>query len=363
MPAPVLELAAIRKVYDGTVAVDDISFALGHGEFLTLLGPSGSGKTTTLMMVAGLVTPSAGAMLLDGKPLGPLPPHKRNIGLVFQNYALFPHMTVGGNIAFPLEMRGLGRAEIRARIARVLALVGLTGYEERYPDQLSGGQQQRIALARAIVFEPRLLLMDEPLGALDKKLREQMQLEILRLHEELGISVVYVTHDQDEALVMSDRIAVFNHGRIEQLGSPEELYERPVSRFVADFLGESNFFPGVVMELADGFCALTAGNTRFRARSESRLAPGQRGMVAVRPERIRLAPRGTFEPTPENCLAGRVCNVVYLGRSRKYAVRLANAIEVAVLLPAQEHTQSSFVVGDEVLIYWHPKDASVLPGE
>jgi putative spermidine/putrescine transport system ATP-binding protein len=363
MPPPVLELAAIRKIYDETVAVDGVSLTLGQGEFLTLLGPSGSGKTTTLMMVAGLVTPSAGVMLLDGKPLGPLPPYRRNIGLVFQNYALFPHLTVAGNIAFPLEMRGLGRAEIRARIARVLALVGLPGYEERYPDQLSGGQQQRIALARAIVFEPRLLLMDEPLGALDKKLREQMQLEIMRLHKELGISVVYVTHDQDEALVMSDRIAVFNHGRIEQLGSPEELYERPASRFVAGFIGESNFFPGIVTELVDGFCALAAGNARLRARSESRLAPGQQGVVAVRPERIRLAAREPIEPGSDNCLVGRVCNVVYLGRSRTYAVRLPGGIEVTVLLQAQERTQPSFVVGDDVVISWRAEDASAFPGE
>jgi putative spermidine/putrescine transport system ATP-binding protein len=360
MPPPVLELAAIRKVYAGTLAVDDISFTLAQGEFLTLLGPSGSGKTTTLMMVAGLVAPSAGAMLLDGKPLGPLPPYKRNVGMVFQNYALFPHMTVAGNIGFPLEMRGLGRAEIRARVNRVLALVGLPGYEARYPDQLSGGQQQRIALARAIVFEPRLLLMDEPLGALDKKLREQMQLEIMRLHAELGISVVYVTHDQDEALAMSDRVAVFNNGRIEQLGSPEALYERPASRFVADFLGVSNFLPGIVTELADGLCSVTAGNLRFRARNETGLAPGQQAVVAVRPERCRIAPRGAVEHAAENCLAGCVSNVVYLGRSRKYSVRLTDGTEVAVLSQTQERFQQSFVVGDQVLIYWRAEDASAL---
>jgi putative spermidine/putrescine transport system ATP-binding protein len=363
MHPPVLELGGIRKVYDGVVAVDDISFSLARGEFLTLLGPSGSGKTTTLMIVAGLISPSAGAMWLDGKLLDPLPPYKRNIGLVFQNYALFPHMTVARNIAFPLEMRGVGRTEIGERVASVLALVGLPGYEDRYPDQLSGGQQQRIALARAIVFAPRLLLMDEPLGALDKKLREQMQLEIMRVHQELGISVVYVTHDQDEALVMSNRIAVFNRGRIEQLGPPEELYDRPVNRFVADFLGESNFFPGRVREVDAGYCVIESANAAVRARVRAEIAMGQRAVLAVRPERIRLAAPGYAESTSQNRLSGQVRNVIYLGRARKYVVQLADRMEVTVLEQAQETTVQAFTVGDEVLLVWPVEGSTVLPYE
>jgi putative spermidine/putrescine transport system ATP-binding protein len=244
--APTLELRGVRKIFGDTTAVADLDLALCRGEFLTFLGPSGSGKTTTLAMVAGLEKPTAGTITLDGLPLDPLPAYRRNIGVVFQNYALFPHMTVAGNVAFPLEMRGVGRQEIATRVNETLTLVGLPGFGARYPAQLSGGQQQRVALARAIVFRPPLLLMDEPLGALDKRLREQMQIEIMRLHREFGLSVLYVTHDQDEALVMSDRIAVFNAGRIEQVGTAQELYERPQTPFVAGFLGGSNFFRGKV---------------------------------------------------------------------------------------------------------------------
>ncbi len=238
MSSAILELRNVSKEYGPHIAVADLSLQLAKGEFLSLLGPSGSGKTTTLMMIAGLLQPNTGDILLEQRPITPLPPYKRNIGVVFQNYALFPHMTVARNIAFPLTMRSVGREEIAMRVSRVLRLVGLPDYGGRYPRQLSGGQQQRVALARAMVFEPPILLMDEPLGALDKKLREQMQLEIKRLHEELGMSIIYVTHDQEEALVMSDRIAVFNLGRLQQIGTPTQLYERPATRFVAEFIGE-----------------------------------------------------------------------------------------------------------------------------
>jgi putative spermidine/putrescine transport system ATP-binding protein len=242
-----LRLECVSKAFGNVVAVDSISFTLAEGEFLSLLGPSGSGKTTTLQIIAGLTHPTRGQIFLSGRPIGPLPPYKRDIGMVFQNYALFPHMTVAGNVAFPLQMRGVPRTEISRRIDKVLNLVDLPGLAERYPRQLSGGQQQRVALARAIVFEPTLLLMDEPLGALDKKLREQMQLEIKHLHKRLGVSIIYVTHDQDEALVMSDRIGVFNRGRLEQVGSAEQLYEQPTTRFVAEFIGESNIIRGTVL--------------------------------------------------------------------------------------------------------------------
>ena len=236
------------------VAVDGVSLDIAPGEFVTLLGPSGSGKTTTLMMLAGFEIPTAGEIYVDEDPIASVPPYRRNIGMVFQNYALFPHMTVGENIAFPLQMRKMSRAEITRQTTAVLALVGLPGYEGRYPRQLSGGQQQRVAVARALVFNPRVLLMDEPLGALDKQLREHLQLEIKALHDQLGVTIIYVTHDQEEALVMSDRIAVMNDGRIEQCGLPTELYDEPSTRFVATFIGESNFIDGVVDRL-DGTAA------------------------------------------------------------------------------------------------------------
>ena len=236
------------------VAVDSVSLDIAPGEFLTLLGPSGSGKTTTLMMLAGFEIPSDGEIYVDDTAIAAIPPYKRNIGMVFQNYALFPHMTVGENIAFPLKMRGLSKSEIARMSKEALELVKLPGYEGRYPRQLSGGQQQRIAVARALVFNPRVLLMDEPLGALDKQLRESLQLEIKSLHDQLGVTIVYVTHDQQEALVMSDRIAVMNNGRIEQIGSPVALYDQPQSRFVASFIGESNFLSGRVLSCDGGRC-------------------------------------------------------------------------------------------------------------
>src|SRR5215467_6167348 len=246
-----LTLTRLAKRYPGTTAVDAIDLDVGSGEFVTLLGPSGSGKTTTLMMVAGFTTPSEGEIAIDGRPITGMAPEHRNIGVVFQNYALFPHMTVSDNVAFPLKMRRQPSAEIRGRVGRALDLVHLAGLGERLPRQLSGGQQQRVALARALVFDPGLLLMDEPLGALDRNLREQMKIEIKRIHRDVGVTVLYVTHDQEEALTMSDRVALMNRGRIAQLGSAEDLYERPANRFVARFIGESNLLDGRV-EVADG---------------------------------------------------------------------------------------------------------------
>src|SRR5471032_2405651 len=263
--ANVLELGGVSKRYDAVVAVDDLDLSLRTGEFLTLLGPSGSGKTTTLMMVAGLQQPDAGAITLNGVPVALLPPYRRDIGMVFQHYALFPHMTVRRNIAFPLEMRRLGKTEIARLVDDALALVKLPDHGDRLPRQLSGGQQQRVALARAMVYRPALLLMDEPLGALDRKLREQLQLEIKRVHRERGISVLYVTHDQEEALTMSDRIAVFNRGRIEQIGTPEDLYDRPATRFVAGFIGDTNFISGRALAVSDGICEIETAAGRTRA--------------------------------------------------------------------------------------------------
>src|ERR1700761_91584 len=266
----------LEKRFDGVGAVRGISLDIQSGEFLTLLGPSGSGKTTTLMMIAGFETPSAGDIAIDGTSVVAMPPHRRNIGMVFQNYALFPHLTVAENIGFPLKQRGVPKAERTKLVGEALELVHLPGYGGRYPRQLSGGPQQRVALARAIVFQPRLLLRDEPLGALDKQLRENLQLEMRRLHADLGITFIYVTHDQEEALTMSDRIAVMHEGLIAQIGCPEELYDRPCNRFVAAFIGESNFLPGIVHGFQDNdIVVASCGGTLVRAVAAGRPSAGQ----------------------------------------------------------------------------------------
>src|SRR5580692_8807933 len=283
-------LTGLEKHYESVGAVRGVSLDIRSGEFLTLLGPSGSGKTTTLMMIAGFEVPSAGDIAIDGRSVVSLPPHKRNIGMVFQNYALFPHLTVAENIGFPLKQRGVDRATRAQKVAESLELVRLPGYQRRTPRQLSGGQQQRVALARAIVFRPRLLLMDEPLGALDKQLRESLQLEMRRLHADLGITFIYVTHDQEEALTMSDRIAVMNEGRIAQLGRPEELYDRPGSRFVASFLGESNFLSGIVHGFQEEDIVIAeCGGTMVRAVAPCRPTQGDKVTLTMRPERMRFA--------------------------------------------------------------------------
>lgn len=360
MNGPILELRNVSKGYGSHIAVADLSLQLAKGEFLSLLGPSGSGKTTTLMMIAGLLQPAAGAILLEQRPITSLPPYKRNIGVVFQNYALFPHMTVARNIAFPLTMRGVGRDEIAVRVRRALELVGLPGHGDRYPKQLSGGQQQRVALARAMVFEPPILLMDEPLGALDKKLREQMQLEIKRLHRELGMTIIYVTHDQEEALVMSDRIAVFNLGRLQQIGAPAHLYDRPATRFVAEFIGESNIFSGTVGAKTEEFGVSESAGLLLRAVAAEPLAAGDRSVVSVRPERIALQ-AGDASARTENAIRGHVSDVVYLGRSRKYIVHTDTGHQVICLQQASSGNDRAFEPGASVLLSWRAEDASLLP--
>jgi putative spermidine/putrescine transport system ATP-binding protein len=274
----------LDKRFGGIVAVDDLCLSIDPGEFITFLGPSGSGKTTTLMLIAGFEVPTAGEIFVDGAPIVRTPSYRRNIGMVFQNYALFPHMTVAENVGFPLKQRGVDRETIAKRVAEVMETVQLAGYQARYPRQLSGGQQQRIALARAIIFNPRVLLMDEPLSALDKQLREGLQLEIKRLHERLGITFIYVTHDQREALVMSDRIAVMNNGRIEQLGSPGNLYDRPANRFVATFVGESNFLEGRVESVEENKLLVGLGAAKVRAIGRAGCHAGTPVVLTVRPE-------------------------------------------------------------------------------
>ncbi|MFK0683396.1 ABC transporter ATP-binding protein [Ochrobactrum sp. BD67] len=300
----------ISKSYGDFKVIDGLNLDIDRGEFVSLLGPSGSGKTTLLMMLAGFESPSSGTICIDGKAINTVPSYKRNMGVVFQNYALFPHMTVGENIAFPLQMRGRGKREIGERVEKVLDMVQLSTMRERKPSQLSGGQQQRVALARALVFEPSVVLMDEPLGALDKQLREQMQLDIRALHGRLGLTIVFVTHDQSEALTMSDRIAVFNKGKIEQIGTPRAIYDEPQTRFVAEFIGETNLAEGTIerVEGTSAFIRLNNGGM-LRASSKRGLPTGQRVLLSVRPERIELG----NEDGSDNNLRTRVTDSVYQG--------------------------------------------------
>lgn len=359
-----IRLDSLHKNYGGVAAVDGVDLRLSAGEFVSLLGPSGSGKTTTLMMIAGFEVPDHGRIHIDGRSVADVPAYKRDIGMVFQSYALFPHMTVQDNIAYPLEMRKMKRTDIRRQVARALELVRLPAadYAGRYPRQLSGGQQQRVALARALTYEPRVLLMDEPLGALDKKLREQMQLEIKRIHEETRTTVIYVTHDQEEALVMSDRIAVFNAGRIEQLGSPAELYERPSSRFVADFIGESNLFEGSIEEVATSICVVRHGDWRMRLQSREPVQRGQAVGIAVRPEKISIAPAGGADITAagERSLAyGIIESVIYVGETTRYIVRLATGAQ-AIVKQQNRHGREQLSSGQNVRISWSSEDGVLL---
>lgn len=311
---PMVVFEDVQKSYDGeTLVVKSLNLEIARGEFLTMLGPSGSGKTTCLMMVAGFESATNGEIYLDSQPINSVPPHKRGIGMVFQNYALFPHMTIAENLAFPLEVRGIGKAEAEAKVQRALDMVqmGDGSFHGRRPTQLSGGQQQRVALARALVFEPELVLMDEPLGALDKQLREHMQYEIKHIHETLGVTVIYVTHDQSEALTMSDRVAVFNDGRIQQLAPPEELYERPANSFVAQFIGENNTLHGTVLEIKDGIATIDLDDgEKVTALAVNVDKPGDRTQLSIRPERVEIDPdESAFEHTVD----GRVEEVIYLG--------------------------------------------------
>ncbi|MBK1664775.1 spermidine/putrescine ABC transporter ATP-binding protein [Rhodospirillum rubrum] len=319
----------VQKTYDGqTLVVRDLDLDIRRGEFLTLLGPSGSGKTTSLMMLAGFEVPTQGDILLAGRSVRDTPPHKRDIGMVFQNYALFPHMTVAENVAFPLSVRGLLKSDQHDRALRALEMVRLEGLGNRRPAQLSGGQQQRVALARALVFEPTLVLMDEPLGALDKQLREHMQIEIKHLHESLGLTVVYVTHDQSEALTMSDRVAVFSDGVIQQLDSPSGLYEQPRNSFVARFIGENNTLNGVVESVAEGYATVRLGTGEtLRARAVAIDGPGGKTSVSIRPERVHIEgePEG-----PVNRLAGVVSETIYHGDHMRVRARVGGNDEFTI---------------------------------
>ena len=362
-----LTLDHVTKLYGDLHAVDDVSLDVAPGEFVTLLGPSGSGKTTTLRIIGGFIQPDAGTVSLDGRDLTKVQPYKRDIGMVFQNYALFPHMTAAENVGFPLTMRRFPKAEVKKRALEALALVRLEHLGDRYPKQLSGGQQQRVALARSFSFNPQLLLMDEPLGALDRKLREALQLEVLRISRQLNVTVVYVTHDQEESLVMSDRIAIYNEGRIEQIGSGEDLYERPTSLFVADFVGESNIYPGTLQaEPHPGIVRPAGPPVRVPAGAGARvgLSAGDRAAVVIRPERMSIRQGGAgdgraAEDGSVASLSGRLRELIYLGSDRKYVVDLDGGGTAVVRIQAGTEGAGD-VLGPEVTVSWAIGDSVVV---
>jgi putative spermidine/putrescine transport system ATP-binding protein len=349
--SPFLSIRGLRKTYGPAVAIDDVSLEIRQGEFMTFLGPSGSGKSTTLYIVAGFQDPSAGSVQLQGRSLLSVPPNQRHIGMVFQRYTLFPHLSVAENIAFPLRVRGQGKADIAAKVKAMLKLVHLDQHGDRMPGQLSGGQQQRVAIARALAYDPPLLLMDEPLSALDKQLREEIQLELRRIHQETGITILYVTHDQEEALRLSDRIAVFNQGRIEQVGTGRELYEEPATRFVAGFIGHSNFLP-VTVSQRDGDQAelsLPDGSRLSGAALRCNAKAGQKAALMVRPDRFRLA-----ATRPDNApgVAVKVRDLSYLGDALQVHIVTPWAQELHVRQPLSPDAPCTWSIGDTAQLSW-----------
>ena len=360
MGEPFVHFVGVQKSYDGeTLVVKDLNLEIGKGEFLTMLGPSGSGKTTCLMMLAGFETTTHGDILLGGRSINNVPPHERGIGMVFQNYALFPHMTVAENLAFPLEVRKIPKPEIAEKVQRALSMVELEGFDSRRPAQLSGGQQQRVAVARALVFEPDLVLMDEPLGALDKKLREQMQYEIKHIHERLGVTVVYVTHDQSEALTMSDRIAVFNDGIIQQLSTPVELYEKPLTTFVSQFIGENNSLRGRVRGIRDGVSTVElSGGHVVRAQAINIQGENSDTILSIRPERVIVEPDASAGDDV-SVLEGRIEELIYLGDHIRTRMKVVDCDDFIVKIP-NVHGHKILGSGQKVSIGWVTEDCRAL---
>lgn len=359
---PILELENVSKMYGDFHAVTSVNLTVYPGEFVTLLGPSGSGKTTILQMIAGFVRPSEGRIKLEGKDISNTPPNKRNLGFVFQDYALFPHMNVFQNIAYPLKIRRKSKEEIKQSVEKMLELVQLSDFAHRKPSELSGGQQQRVALARALVFEPTLILMDEPLGALDKKLREHVQMEIKRIQEITGVTIIFVTHDQEEALVMSDRIAVLNKSYLVQIGSPQELYETPVNYFVADFIGQNNFLKGTVTKIENGKMTvnLNQNNRMLLEHDNEDIRINQSVYVSIRPEKLRLVQaEGTEANSGQNGLTGEIDKVVYLGDSLKYSIKIENENE-PLYLSVVTNNQIVFSKGQRVMVTWASDQVNVL---
>ncbi|MGI3210150.1 ABC transporter ATP-binding protein [Roseovarius tibetensis] len=349
----------VQKSYDGeTLVVKDLNLSMPKGEFLTLLGPSGSGKTTCLMMLAGFETATHGEIKLDGVGINNIPPHKRGIGMVFQNYALFPHMTIAENLSFPLEVRKIGKSDREAKVRRALDMVEMGDFGGRRPAQLSGGQQQRVALARALVFEPELVLMDEPLGALDKQLREKMQFEITHLAHELGITTVYVTHDQTEALTMSDRVAVFDDGKIQQVAAPDVLYETPQNSFVAQFIGENNTMEGTVKEISGGVALVQLDNGELiDAKPVNVEKAGDRTLISIRPERVEFN-RERLSPDAHT-LKAEVLEFIYMGDIFRTRLRVAGSDEF-IIKTRNAPDQRRLKPGEQIEIGWLPDDCRAL---
>ena len=355
-------LGGVTKVYGGETVVDRFDVTIPSGEFFSLLGPSGSGKTTTLMMIAGFASIDAGTLTVDGRDMSLVPPERRGFGMVFQNYAIFPHLSVFENVAFPLRARGIKGGAVRERVSLALDLVRLGHLAGRYSRQLSGGQQQRVAIARAIVFHPGIVLMDEPLGALDKNLRYDLQVEIKEIQQRLGMTVVYVTHDQEEAMNMSDRMAIMNRGRVEQLGPPRELYERPANAFTARFLGEANLLDGTVAERAEGRATLRLPGGRLLSAARAALASGTPGRLFVRPEKVMLLPAdggGNPAAGDANRLAARVRRTSFLGNTMRYALDLGEDGSMLVDVPNRSGG-IPFDVGDAVVASWSEADSALL---
>ncbi len=352
-----LRLQSVTKKYGEFTALDDVSIDIQSGEFMTLLGPSGSGKTTMLMTIGGFVEPSAGQVTLDGTEITHLPPEKRNFGLVFQGYALFPHLTVWENVFYPLRVRGLSKTDAEPKVRDALELIQLSHLAERYPKQLSGGQQQRVALARALVFSPELLLLDEPLSALDRALRKDLQRELKDLHERVGTTFIYVTHDQEEALSMSDRIAILRDGRIEQLGTPLELYENPATIFVANFLGKSNFLPARVTGGDGSAMTYTVGDSEFQLTRDR--VPNLDGeiSIALRPERLSL--HGATDAAPVNRIPGEITKVSYYGQLYEVIVKTESAGNLMVTANIGDEQPRT---GDRVWVGWESDSGMPLAG-
>jgi len=355
---PLVRFVDIQKSYDGEILViKNLNMDVRRGEFLTMLGPSGSGKTTCLMMVAGFEPATHGEIFLDGQPINNAPPHKRGIGMVFQNYALFPHMTVSENLSYPLEVRKMSKVECKKRVKRALEMVQLGEFGNRRPAQLSGGQQQRVAVARALVFDPDLVLMDEPLGALDKNLREQMQFEIKHIHEALGVTVIYVTHDQSEALTMSNRIAVFEDGIVQQLAPPDILYEKPENAFVAQFIGENNRLLGNIVEANNDSCQVEIdGGGLIHAKSVNIAGIGERATLSLRPERVVMQPS---EGSLPNIFDARVKELIYLGDHIRTRVNVCGSDDFVVKIP-NSTTHTILQKGEMIKIGWDVEDCRAL---
>ncbi|MBB5534540.1 ABC transporter ATP-binding protein [Rhizobium giardinii] len=357
MTAPFLQIRTLRKDYGIVTAIRDVNLTVERGEFMTFLGPSGSGKSTTLYILAGFENPTAGDILLNGQSLIATPSHKRNIGMVFQRYTLFPHLSVGENIAFPLKVRRLPKTEVDAKVAKMLKLVRLEGFEDRKPAQMSGGQQQRVALARALAYDPPVLLMDEPLSALDKKLREEIQHEIRRIHQETEVTILYVTHDQEEALRLSDRIAVFSKGVIDQIGTGPELYANPSTRFVAEFIGDSDFVTCRVLSARDGRAELAVGKdmTISGVPIHGSAAAGSNAALMLRPERLSLK-RGQ---TGGNGLSATVTDITFLGSNIHVAATVPSGEALSVRLPFGHEATAGLARGDTVSLGFDPASAHV----